>query len=121
MTQVNRRGWANARALWVGGVSGPNIARILGVHSNTVYRWKKGDRQAGLDWEVLREQVGGNGMGFLVEALEQCLWKVATAKGLDPLRQAKAIAQTSGVLQQERRRLAKPMQEARKADHARAE
>jgi hypothetical protein len=90
---------AEARALFCGGASLAAVARALGTHPATIYRWRAADC---IDWYDLRAKTGATSPGGVLLGLEQLMGSILLDSELGPAVKADAVAKVSGVLTRER-------------------
>ena len=106
-----------ARNLYGWGLDRADIERLLGVSTETLYRWQAQDRAAGLEWDDLRAEMRVVNPTVLVATLERRMQEAADREDLTPNQRADALLKLSLTLQVERQYLERhpaPTKEAEK-------
>lgn len=113
-----KRHLPEARLLYARGQSCAAVGKALGLALSTVYRWKKQETKAGVDWNALRGSMADASPRALVIGLEALLADVLADGSLPPAAKAHALAEANAVLTSERAHLAEAAGVARFAGWA---
>lgn len=98
-----------ARRLYTNGYEQAEVGRITGMRVDTLNRWRRRDRAAGVDWKALRAEAEQRVADARrrVTGLEQCFLKLIQDEALPASGHADALCKLGVVLRAEREHLAK--------------
>ena len=101
----------HARAMYALGQSCEEIAQALNVSAQTIYRWKKADRVAGVDWDAARDHRRRMVPRAILSILEDMYARLCEdcagkdGKAVPTSAQTDSIQKLSNVIHRERERL----------------